>query len=89
MAPRPSEALQEVTASIKSAAVVDISSADATLNRITRGLYVGVSGDVVVVFCEDNASVTLTGLAAGMWHPMQIQKVVKIGTTATGIVAGY
>lgn len=89
MAARANEALNQYDASISSAAVIDISSTDATLNRITRGLYVGVAGDVVVQFAGDNGNITLTGLAAGVWHPVQIQKVVKTGTTATNIVVGY
>lgn len=89
MAAKPGEALNQYDASISSAVAIDISAADATLTRNTRGLYVGVTGDVVVQFVGDAGSVTLTGLAGGMWHPMQIQKVVKVGTTATNMVAGY
>ena len=89
MPARSSEALQDNAAGVKSASSIDISATDATLSRITRALYVAVSGDVVVQFVGDNASVTLTGLAGGCWHAMQIQKVIKTGTTATGLVAGY
>lgn len=89
MAARASEALQGATVGIMSASAVDLSATDATLSRITRGLYVAVSGDVVVQFAGDNASVTLTGLAGGCWHAMQLQKIIKTGTTATGLVAGY
>jgi len=91
MAPRPGESLRDDTAGIKSAGAVDISSTDWSTQRITRGLLVGVSGDVVVQFCDDPdaGTVTLKNLAAGVWHPMQVQKVIKTGTTATNIVAGY
>lgn len=65
--------------------------ADVQMPRITRGIYVGGSGTLVVVCAGDAGSneVTLTGLAAGVWHPMQIQWIVNSGTTATGIVAGF
>lgn len=91
MAAKPGESIGDSTAGIKSAVAVDISSTDWSTSRITRGLYVGALGDVKVQFCDDgdSATVTLTGLAAGVWHPMQVQKVIKTGTTATGIVAGF
>jgi hypothetical protein len=91
MAPRPTASLRGDTTGIRSAASVNISSTDATLTNVTRGLYVGTSGDVVVQFSDDgdSATVTLKNLAAGVWHPVQVQKVIKTGTTATDIVAGY
>lgn len=89
MASRAGEAIAQYNAGISSAQAVDVSAADVTLSRITRGIYVGASGNVAVIFAGDSASVTLTGLAAGVWHPMQVQAVLKTGTTATGILAGY
>ncbi|MET4187600.1 hypothetical protein ABIB86_000451 [Bradyrhizobium sp. JR1.7] len=91
MPARPGEALNDDTASIKSALAISVAAADSTFTGITRGIYVGVSGDVAVQFVgdADAASVILAGLAAGVWHPMQVQKVLKIGTTATGIVVGF
>jgi hypothetical protein len=76
--------------SIKSAAAVTPS--DSTdLPSVTRGLYVGVIGDVNVIFAADKdaSTVVLTGLAAGVWHPIQVRRVLATSTTATGIVAGY
>ena len=54
----------------------------------TRGLYVGVSGDVVVTLADGN-DVTFTSLAAGVIHPIQCIRVKCTGTTATAIVACY
>jgi hypothetical protein len=88
MVNRASEALQGDTASIKRAEAVDLTTNDADVD-VTRGLYVGVTGNVVVIFAGNSTAVTLIGLAAGVWHPMQIQTVVKLGTTATDILAGY
>lgn len=89
MAARPSESIADSVAGIKSAMAVNISASDQNFQRITRGIYVGVAGNVVVQFCDDNASVTLIGLAAGIWHPIQAQLIVRSGTTATNIVAGF
>ena len=87
MVARPGEALQNYDASIQSAMTPAL---DATLPYVTRGVYVGASGNLEVQFVgdPDSAPVTLTGLAAGVWHPMQIQKIVSAGTTATGILIG-
>ena len=54
---------------------------------VAKGLYVGVSGDVVVVGCDDNA-VIFRALAVG-YHPLITKRVNSTGTTATDIVALY
>lgn len=56
--------------------------------RKSTGLYVGVSGNVSVVMANGN-EVTMVGLAAGVWHPLQIIRVNATNTTATNILAGY
>jgi hypothetical protein len=52
----------------------------------SRGIYVGVSGNVVLQLEDDATSVTYVGLAAGMVHPFSVAKVIRTGTTATNIV---
>jgi hypothetical protein len=59
------------------------------LAQTTRGLYVGVAGNVRVIFAGDTEAVTLTGLAAGMVHPFRVTRVLSTSTTATGIVGLY
>lgn len=88
MAARPGEATQNYDASISSAVAPTL---DATIQRITRGVYVGASGNLQVQFAGDPDSnqPVLVGLAAGVWHPMQIQKIISAGTTATSILLGY
>lgn len=56
--------------------------------RVTRGLYVGVAGDVKVDMA-DSSTVTFTGLASGMVHPLAVKRVYATGTTATGIIGVY
>lgn len=91
MPARPNESIRQYDAGVASAISVDISAADAVLNSVSRGIYVGTSGDLVVIFVNDSdaGAVTLSNLAAGVWHPIQVRTVVKTGTTATGIKAGY
>lgn len=60
----------------------------ATFTR-TRGVYVGVTGNLTVRFAGDTANVTLTNVAAGVTHPWSIDRVMATGTTATNIVVVY
>ena len=53
-----------------------------------RGLYVGVTGDVVVIH-SDFSTVTYKSLAAGVVHPIMAFGVAQTNTTATNIVALY
>jgi hypothetical protein len=89
MANRGSEAMNDNTASIKSASSVDVSGGNVALSRVTRGIYVGVAGDLEVIFAGDSTAVVLVGLAAGVWHPMQVQQINQAATDADEIVAGY
>lgn len=56
------------------------------LSYVTRGLYVGVSGNVTVVLSSGD-EVQLVGLAAGVVHPLRVRQVKATGTAATNIVA--
>lgn len=53
----------------------------------TRGIYVGVTGNLACVM-SGGTTVTMTGLAAGVWHPIQAQRILSTGTTATSILGG-
>ena len=70
----------------KGAAVTPSDSADI---QTTRGLYVGAAGDIVVIFRNDTASVTLVAVAAGTTLPYAIKRVLSTGTTAASLVALY
>ena len=54
------------------------------LTKVTRGVYVGVSGNGVFVMA-DGSEVTFTGLVGGQVYPFQIRQV-KTATTATNLV---
>jgi hypothetical protein len=55
--------------------------------KYPRALYVGVSGDVSITTLS-GTTITLVGLAAGIWHPVMFKRVRSTGTTATSILAG-
>lgn len=90
MPARPNESLAGATVGIRRAAAVTPNDG-ADLAGITRGLYIGGAGNVAVVFADDadGAVVILTGLATGVWHPVQVRRVMSTNTTATPILAGY
>lgn len=61
---------------------------DSTNITPTRGLYVGVSGDVKVISIDGN-TVTFVGLAAGVIHAISCTRVFETDTDAASIVAIY
>lgn len=55
--------------------------------EFARWLYVGTTGDVSYTKW-DGTTQTLTGLAAGVWHPIFSIQVNSSGTTASNLVWG-
>lgn len=56
--------------------------------QITRGIYVGATGNLQVVMA-DGATVTFTGVLAGHTYPIRITGTRAAGTTSTNIVRLY
>lgn len=52
----------------------------------TRGISIGVAGDLAIHDKDGNA-VTLKNLAAGVIHPISTKRVLATGTVATEITA--
>lgn len=59
-----------------------------SLTHTTRGIYVGVAGNVKVTMIGGEA-VTFVGLAAGVIHPIAAIIIWSAGTTATSIIGVY
>lgn len=55
------------------------------LPYLTRGIYVGASGDLKVDMF-DGATVTFVSLVAGLIHPLRVRRVYSTGTGATSII---
>lgn len=62
-------------------------TADTQYGEFARWLYVGITGDVSYVKWDGTTQV-LTGLVAGVWHPIYSVMVNSSGTTATNLVWG-
>ena len=58
---------------------------DIAYGEFATWLYVGVTGNVSLVEW-DGTTIVLTGLAAGVWHPIYSLMINSSGTTATNIV---
>ena len=58
---------------------------DTPYGEFATWLYIGVTGDVNITEW-DGTTITITGLAAGVWHPIYSVQVNSAGTTATGIL---
>jgi hypothetical protein len=55
------------------------------LDTVTRGIYVGASGDLKVDMVG-GGTVIFVALVGGVIHPIQARRVYSTGTTATGII---
>lgn len=55
------------------------------LQEITRAIYVGAPGTVVLVLLS-GAELTLAGIAAGTILPLRVRRVKATGTTASSVI---
>lgn len=69
------------------AVLIDVSAADQTLAAGCWALYVGVAGDIKVDL-PNAAGITVKNAAVG-YHPIEVTKVYKTGTTASSVLALY
>lgn len=67
---------------------VAVTTSDATVIPVTRALFIGGAGNVVVRTVKGE-QVTLTGVLAGTIYPIAVDKVLATSTTATNIIALY
>jgi hypothetical protein len=62
---------------------------DAPFSTTSRGLYVGVAGDVEVAMAGDDARIVFTAVPAGALLPIRCTVVYATLTTATDIIVLY
>jgi len=65
-----------------------VTPSETELLNVSRGIYVGVSGDLEVTDLDNN-KVTYVGLAAGVYHPIRAKIIHATATTADNIIAGW
>lgn len=57
------------------------------LSFVTRGIYVGATGDIACRLAGDSADVTFVGVQTGALLPIRATHVRVTGTTATSMIA--
>lgn len=62
-------------------------SDDVDLTTLTRGLFVGVGGDVAVIMSGNLIATTFKNVGDGQILPIIVRRVMATNTTATNIVA--
>jgi len=67
---------------------VAVTKSDSTVLPTTRGIYVGVTGDVAVTMAGNGAVVTFKAVPVGILA-IQVTKVMSTNTTATDMLALY
>lgn len=65
---------------------VAVTPSDSTVVDFNLGVYVGVAGNVALIYAGTGSAVTFVGAAAGSIIPGHITKVMSTNTTATSIV---
>jgi hypothetical protein len=63
-----------------------VTPSDVTILNPTRALYIGTTGNLTVRMYGSQNNVTFTTVPVGIF-PIQVDRVLATGTTATNIVA--
>jgi len=74
-------------ATVSAHSALAVTPSDSTVLPTTRGLWVGVAGNVAVTMADDGNNITFVGVLAGSILPIQVTQVLATGTTATNIIA--
>lgn len=80
-------AFRSANATAPAHGAVSVTPNDSTVLVTTRSLFVGVSGNLAVQMA-DGETITFTNVPVGIF-PIQVDKVLSTGTTATNIIALY
>lgn len=70
--------------------LVAITPSDSTdLAQVSRGIYVGGAGNLVVTPAAGGSNVTFVGVPAGTVLPIRVSRVLSTSTTATSLINLY
>ena len=81
-------AYRTADATVSARRAVAVTPNDSTVIPVCRALYIGTGGSLVVRMADDQNNVTFTNVPAGIF-PVQVDRVLSTGTSASGIVALY
>jgi len=80
---------RSANATVSAHSALAVTTSDSTIIPVTRALFIGTGGTLVVTMAEDENDVTFINIADGTVFPIQVSKVLATGTTAASIVALY
>jgi hypothetical protein len=83
-----SGAYRSADATVAASRAVAVTPSDSAVLPVTRGLYIGGTGTVVVRMAGDQTNCTFVDVPGGVL-PVQVDMVLLTGTDATSIVALY
>lgn len=78
-------AYRDANATVPGHGAFAVTPSDSTVLPVTRALYVGTTGNVAVMMADD-MTITFSTVPVGIL-PIQVQKVLSTGTTASNIIA--
>jgi hypothetical protein len=61
----------------------------ADLATVTRGIFVGTTGNLKVLLVGDSDPVIFNGVAAGVVHSLRVKRVYAADTTASNLLGVY
>jgi hypothetical protein len=68
-------------------AVAVVPDDNADLTYVTRAIYIGGSGNIVVDFAESGSTIAMVGVIGGNVYPFRVKRIRATNTTAASIVA--
>jgi hypothetical protein len=77
----------ETTISIRNVAAITPSNT-VDLPNPTKAIYVSATS-TLVVDTIGGQTVTISSLAGGIWHPIQVTRVYVTGTSASGLLGSW
>lgn len=78
----------ERTISIRN--IVEITTNDgANLANATKAIYVPTTATLKVDTVGGQVGVVITGLAAGIWHPIQVKKIYATGSSISTLLGSW
>jgi len=77
---------RSANATVSAHSEIAVTPSDATVIPVSRGLYVGTTGNIAVRMADDGNTITFTSVPVGIL-PIQVDMVMSTNTTASNIIA--
>ncbi len=77
---------RSANATVSAHSATTVTPSDSTVIPVTRGLYVGTTGNIAVRMADDGNTITFIAVPVGIL-PIQVDQVLSTSTTASNIIA--